>query len=52
MLSRPPAKTEPTASTIIGTVIERRRLVRVRLVAVASTQRFSPKNVMSITRVM
>ena len=45
----PPAATEPTASRIIGHRHHLRRLVRVGVVA---AQRFSPKNVISITRVM
>ena len=54
MLKRPPAKTEPKASTIIGIVMDLGRLVRVRLVALLrpGCQRFSPKKVISITRVM
>ena len=55
MTSRPPAATEPNASTTIGSVIDsgdscgwysRPSAVR------RSFQRFSPKNVMSISRVM
>ena len=54
MLKSPPAKTDPKASTIIGIVMDFGRLVRVRLVARPrrGCQRFSPKNVISITRVM
>lgn len=49
MLNRPPARTEPKARTIIGIVM----VPGDSCGCVSSSfQRFSPKNVISITRVM
>ena len=53
MLNSPPAKTDPKASTIIGIVMDFGDSCGCGSWPSASgCQRFSPKNVISITRVM